>query len=493
MRIERIEIRDFRGFPGSYEFKLGRPGHNLLVYGENGSGKSSLFQALKRFFEADAKTDIRTQGNTFADAPEPVVKLDIAAYDVDGNRDPDSNLFEWSESAHPADTALIQQANKTKGCLDYRTLLETHYVHRDKDRVEIFDLLMRAILPHIENPVSGKSIGEELAGIRTDKRQPMRGWTKNAYQARLDRFNQGFVALIETLNTKANELLRRFFDDVEIHLTVQGKLTLTGVGKGKSLQFPKVFVAATFCDQQTRLDLHHFLNEARLSALAISLYLASLLIVPAARLQLLVLDDLLIGIDMSNRIAVLKTLLEEFKDWQTILLTHDRVWFETVKMNTLDEKIWWYAELFAQPAHDGVPTPLWRGQDEGWTDNLARAKQHLANHDDRAAGVYARAAFEGKLKKYCDKHKVPVPYRANPAEITSDMFWKAVKDKLAADNKLAGVQQQVSDIETYRKVVLNPLSHEHPITLTQAEIQGAITAIEELDKVLMKPVIKREK
>lgn len=484
MKIERIEIRDFRGFPGRYEFKLGKPGHNLLVYGENGSGKSSLFQALKRFFEADAKTDIRVQRNEFSDAPDPMVMLDIAAYDADGNRDPDSGLFEWSETAHPAAAALIQQANKTKGCLDYRTLLETHYIHRDKERVEIFDLLVRAILPHVENPISRKPFGEELAGIRADKRKPMRGSAKDVYLSRLNRFNQGLAAILDTLNTKANGLLRKFFNDVEVRLTLSGKLALSGTGRSKALSSSKVFVAATFCNRQTRLDLHHFLNEARLSALAIALYLASLLLAPPSKLRLLVLDDLLIGIDMSNRMAVLSILREEFKDWQIILLTHDRVWFETVRMSTLDEKTWWYAELFAQPAHDGVPTPLWRGQDEGWKDNLERAKQHLAGHDDRAAGVYARAAFEGKLKKYCDKHKVPVPYRSNPAEMNSEMFWSSIKDKLKTDGKLVALQQQVSNIETYRKVVLNPLSHEHPTTLTQAEIQGAITAIDELDKAL---------
>lgn len=483
MKIERIEIRDFRGFPGRYEFKLGRPGHNLLVYGENGSGKSSLFQALKRFFEADAKTDIRAQRNEFADAPEPSVKLEIAAYDADGNRDHESGLFEWSETANPAAAVLIQQANKTKGCLDYRTLLETHYVHRDKDRVEIFDLLMRTILPHVQNPVSGKPFGEELAAIRADKRKDMRGW-KDSYLRRLKHFNQGLAATLETLNTQANALLSQFFSDVELRLFLHGELKLTGAGISKALVFPKVYVAATFCKQQTRLDLHHFLNEARLSALAIALYLATLLITPPSKLRLLVLDDLLIGIDMSNRMAVLHILREHFHDWQIILMTHDRVWYETVRMSTQDEKTWWCGELFAEPAHDGIPTPLWRGHEEGWTDNLARAKQHLATHDDRAAGVYARAAFEGKLKKYCDKHKVPVPYRSNPAEMNSDMFWTAIKAKLTADNMIAAIQQQVSNIATYRKIVLNPLSHEHPITLTQAEIQGAISAIEELDKVL---------
>jgi len=486
MKIERIEIRDFRGFPGQYEFKLGKSGnggHNLLVYGENGSGKSSLFQALKRFFEADAKTDIRAQRNEFAAAPEPTVKLEIAAYDADGNRDPESGLFEWTDTANAAAAALIQQANKTKGCLDYRTLLETHYVHRDKDRVEIFDLLMRAILPHVQNPVSGKPFGEELAAIRADKRKDMRGW-KASYLLRLRQFNQGLAATLETLNTQANALLSQFFSDVELRLVLRGKLDLRGAGRSKALFFPVVFVAATFCKQQTRLDLHHFLNEARLSALAIALYLATLLITPPSKLRLLVLDDLLIGIDMSNRMAVLRILREYFKDWQTILLTHDRVWFETVRMSTMDEKSWWYAELFAEPAHDGIPTPLWRGHEEGWHDNLQRAKQHLANHDDRAAGVYARAAFEGKLKKYCDKHKVPVSYQMNASAVTTEMFWKGIKGKLTADNKLAAVQAQVSDIESYRKVVLNPLSHEHPTTLTNAEIQGAIAAIDELDQVL---------
>ncbi len=485
MKIERIEIRDFRGFPGRYEFNLGRPGQNLLVYGENGSGKSSLFQALKRFFEAaDSPIEIAAHANAFAHTPEPMVNLDVAGYDANGDRMPESGLYEWSATSSPAGQALIQQANKTIGCLDYRALLETHYVHRDQDRVEIFNLLVRTILPNVENPVSGKPFANELAGIREDKRKPMRGSAKDVYRRRLTNFNQGFAATIEILGTKANELLKQFFHDVEVHLTVRGTLQLTGVGRGKSLSYPKVFVAATVCGQQTRLDLHHFLNEARLSALAISLYLASLLIVPAAKLRLLVLDDLLIGIDMSNRMAVLKILREQFEDWQVILMTHDWVWYETVRMGTLDAKTWWYAALYAETSSDLVPTPLWRGHEGSWIDNLARARQHLADHDERAAGVYARAAFEGKLKSYCNKKGVAVQYKTDPAKMTTEMFWTAIKDKLTAEGKLQAVQSQFSDIEVYRKVVLNPLNHEHPTTLTHAEIQGAITAIAELDKVL---------
>lgn len=39
MRITKIEIKNFRAFPGTYQINLRKAGKNLLVYGENGSGK----------------------------------------------------------------------------------------------------------------------------------------------------------------------------------------------------------------------------------------------------------------------------------------------------------------------------------------------------------------------------------------------------------------------------------------------------------------------
>ena len=38
----------------------------------------------------------------------------------------------------------------------------------------------------------------------------------------------------------------------------------------------------------------------------------------------------------------------------------------------------------------------------------------------------------------------------------------------------------LSQIETFRKIVLNPLSHATPTTVTRMEIQGAIDAVEAL-------------
>src|SRR5690606_18124250 len=82
----------------------------------------------------------------------------------------------------------------------------------------------------------------------------------------------------------------------------------------------------------------YFLNEARLTALAISLYLASIKVNPTkGALKILVLDDLLIGLDMSNRLPLLEILKNHFVDvkaddrFQIIMTTYDKVWYELVK------------------------------------------------------------------------------------------------------------------------------------------------------------------
>ena len=51
MKITKIDIKNFRVFRGTHQIDLGKIGKNLLLYGENGSGKSSLYLALKSFLE----------------------------------------------------------------------------------------------------------------------------------------------------------------------------------------------------------------------------------------------------------------------------------------------------------------------------------------------------------------------------------------------------------------------------------------------------------
>lgn len=50
MKIKKIEINNYKAFYGLHIFNI--DGNNVLIYGENGSGKSSLYYALKDFFQS---------------------------------------------------------------------------------------------------------------------------------------------------------------------------------------------------------------------------------------------------------------------------------------------------------------------------------------------------------------------------------------------------------------------------------------------------------
>src|SRR5688572_28010580 len=64
MKITRIGLQGFRAFDESFELDLDG-GKNLLLHGENGSGKSSIYLALKRFFE-ERGDDISKNRNHFS-------------------------------------------------------------------------------------------------------------------------------------------------------------------------------------------------------------------------------------------------------------------------------------------------------------------------------------------------------------------------------------------------------------------------------------------
>ena len=53
--------------------------------------------------------------------------------------------------------------------------------------------------------------------------------------------------------------------------------------------------------------------------------------------------------------------------------------------------------------------------------------------------------------------------------------------RLQDEGKFAAYQSIINQIETFRQIVLNPLSHTTPTTVTRAEIQGAIDAVDVLN------------
>jgi AAA15 family ATPase/GTPase len=98
-RLHKIEIRNFKAFR---EFTLNLEGRHLLVYGDNGAGKSSLYWALYTFLQSARKA-----------------KNSIAKYFDPANPQNLLNIHEKDPTAKPGEIALTLRDVATKNDTTY--------------------------------------------------------------------------------------------------------------------------------------------------------------------------------------------------------------------------------------------------------------------------------------------------------------------------------------------------------------------------------------
>jgi energy-coupling factor transporter ATP-binding protein EcfA2 len=471
MRITKILLKDFRAFRGEYVINL-HEGRNLLIYGENGSGKSSLFQALNLFF-APAPISFREHKNIFIQTDDGYVKLEI------GDGVNPSKTYEWEQTAHPSSEALIVESAKTKGFLDYRSLLETHFVHRDADYVNVFDLLVNNLLANIQSPISQIPLSEEWKALQATLAERQSASRRERLGQQLSDFNAGFVNLLSGLTVISNQILALFDQNVNIQLELSGQGLVIATPTAKQIDNQAINLSVNYYDHPLTLRHHHFLNEARLSAIATSIYLGALLLNPPSQLRVLFLDDVLIGLDMSNRLPLLKVLTQFFADWQIILTTYDRVWFEMIWQRFEDSKAWERVEFFCSKTDDG-DIPIY----EYSKNYLAIASQHLAANDLKAAAIYIRSAYEHAIKRFCSKHNLSVRYCDNPKEQKSEDFWRVVVAQKKRDGTDILSAAVVAEVELCRASILNQLSHTAPVTLVRQEVEDARRSVETMQTML---------
>ncbi len=146
MKITKISLQNFRAFDEPFDLDLGG-GKNLLLHGENGSGKSSIYVALKRFFE-ERGDDIAKHRNHFSpDTRLSEVRVHIKGKDAAG-KDCDHE-FHWDVAdGHPLPVpkdpntapisrelrSLLVDGARRAGFVDYRMMLRTHLLSRPLSR-----------------------------------------------------------------------------------------------------------------------------------------------------------------------------------------------------------------------------------------------------------------------------------------------------------------------------------------------------------------------
>ncbi|QQT55346.1 ATP-binding protein [Sphingobacterium multivorum] len=462
-RITNIKIRNCGAYFDEYSIPL-NSGQNLFIYGENGSGKSSLYKALNSFFRNSVSTQEFTK-NLFNNNNDGIVEIEFSDFlEIKG---PNSESYCFSQNVSNNEVAFIKDASLLNGFLDYTDLLKI-YLKSDPNP-NLFELiilnLLREFIP--VSSASSISIGDQYDSLIRDLITNTRNTMSRCHKSgllRIEEFDLSLRTLLDNIFILVNVYIREYFflNDIEIEYNLE-KIEFFYPSNKKSTWFLKTDLRLKILKNGTELggEYKNFLNEARLSSVAICLYLASLKLFPnEVDLKLIYLDDIFIGLDTSNRIPILNILNEQFSDYQIVISTYDRSFFEACirKLSKTGQWDWKPIELYVgETDHNNakIEVPILISSDS----DLEKARYFLYNNqkpDYPAAANYFRKYLEHRLLEVFPDEI----FREDNLQIIDS--YKLSKTFNACKKLLLQTGIVISEFEnlqSYLFLLLHPLSH----------------------------------
>lgn len=535
-RIKEVHINNFKFFPETEPIKI--DGKNILLYGENGSGKSSFYWALYTLLESSQKSDVAEIQKYFNKLnPQSLVNIHATA-DATGvdnsfikiilNDETDFEVRHQNTAINANEQA--KESLLASDFLNYRLLQKTHSV-KHTEEIDLFSLFEDAVLPYLQftdtkwHNDAGEIVLKNASDIykivnkgpqkiyknsKGKDAYPQKSKHKSAYNEILNlakNFDQGLEKLIIDLNRIVYPILRdklKYDIDFELELVKVRKVKLTTSNYLQPKYSIKLIIKNYF-GQGSIPKPQSFLNEAKLSSIALAIRLGILeLRFQNASLKILVLDDLMISLDMSNRDKIVRLFLDEYawfydateaieanrdKGHQTFILTHDRSLFTFIKNDISNlpankKDTWKLIEMYADDIDDSDPNSFEKPKVFYEQNDLAIAVKHYKQHDYPAAANYIRKYSEEIfckwLPEYCWKDKESseksnnkMPFQ-NILDNSINVFWP----------RFGAVPPLYLELKKYLRILLNPLSHaDVGVERYKGEIKRVIQVVEAIEKL----------
>lgn len=519
MKLHELHINNFKFFPkqdpNSPLLKI--DGKNLLVYGENGSGKSTIYWSIYTLLESAFKINEFDVEKYFVKGteyglvnihakPNQPAYIKMILKDNAGNPIEyyvDGNVYNIVANMH---NSAIRESGMASDFINYRVIFRLHNLKHSKEN-NLFGWFEDEIFPYIliASINSTKSVGDVLKVLKRgpakvkafdeiDKlifpNTSMQHHAEEAvkkdfkkfqkYEREVKKWNTKLKAFLLGITTRSNEILTQDFKrNFEIKLDYTfSKINVTEKDLGWKDPIIELKIPVYNGKRNAVKRPHTFLNEAKWTSIGLSIRLA---IIEdwtnrpaAAQLKALVIDDMLISLDMSNRDIALNILLDRFvNDYQLVMLTHDRYFFELAKgkINARNKGADWLKLEMYEDTENGKSKPLILKS----KSNLERAKSFFKQKEFAASANHLRKATECFVHNY-------VPKNHHYDKRFERLNLSKMIEKSRAYARMNGLPMNlISDLGLMRTNLFNPLSHYDIYTpIFQNDLKKAIATLEQV-------------
>ena len=532
-KIDTLQIHNFKFFDQQEPIKLG--GKHLLLYGENGSGKSSIYWALYTLFEASQKQSEKIKKYFKKEAESPETLLNIYAEPItesDGTEHFNSFIKVITDSVPPKtfeisllDTTIntkadAKQINQASDFLNYKVL----YKFQDfwnGEPIDLANIFIGYILPYVtfseyelwrdgilQKRTNAYEIWKEIqkgpGKTLNANGKEIQFYKHSEENQQFERFCAHFEdemqSLIDFINANATEILKKLGYDIDFYLAYTRHTHKKADVNYYCSPFKIELKITNYLGKTVNINRpQSFLNEAKMTAIAIAIRLAVLrkrinTEVPDL-LKFIVLDDVMISLDMNNRDKLIDFLLDDTngftKDYQLLFLTHDRGLFNFLKdkiRNVGLKNEFIYKEMYVNSI-SGMEKP----EIYDHPNKLKKAEYFLHIHDYPACGIYLRTSCEEILDRlYPDPLKYAI--QTNNEGLYESKF-QNLNDKISHLEYFCKIEnldfEIFKDLKTYKSVVLNSLAHNDISSpIYKVELEKVLKVLTELDKIKRDIIIK---
>lgn len=532
-KINKISIENFKFF--LEPFVLEPKGKHVLMYGENGSGKSSIYWAAYTHFQSSLKSN--SEAGKYFDHNHPDSLCNL--YDKNNIRSGIEIEFvdEHERTKSYTDGSWVINTNVDDGFMKETTFasdfmnykfLSAIFDFKNSKPVDLFKIFEDEIFPFLT--LSGQCY--DLTGTSMGKSGVEDWWryiqecyhtpgvlhkrsdtgnvynhdeTYQAYQNLISDFNDKLQILLTEIATEANRKLYKSKMPVKVSLKLE-KVAFDRKIEGTTRSYdgkfykPQIILTAQLIDATgsplSSKAINHprsFFNEAKLTKMALALRLAVFdrKYQSSDCAQVIFVDDLLISLDMSNRLLVVRELLQYTDRYQLFIFTHDRTFYDLIydSISQINKKNdWCYYEMYAideEVNQNKVPSP-WINKKKNY---LQQARAFFSRYEYFAAANSLRKECEKQLRRL-------YPYNwtlfSKNDGSTSVLNLNALVQKLDDFYKRFNMENVLTpNIDQYRKRILNPSSHnDNKAKVFRSELILAIQEIAQFEKINKKCIVK---